>query len=175
MSLRLHCFDIIQHPLFKYWACTFGGLQLSSRSEYLKLVNKLIKWDHAYYVLDAPLVSDYDYDMALREVLAIEIANPEWQLDFSPTMRVSGEVSQQFEKGTHPYQLMSLSNVYNEQELEDYVGRLKKLMTIPIDLTFFCETKFDGLSMAIYYKAGRFSHALTRGDGKTRRRCFIKY
>ena len=140
---------------------------MSSRSEYLKLVNKLIQWDHAYYVLDAPLVSDYDYDMALREVRDIEIANPGWQLEFSPTIRVSGEVAQQFEKGTHPYQLMSLSNVYNNQELEDYVGRLKKLIKIPTNIAFFCETKFDGLSMAVYYKAGQFSHALTRGDGKT--------
>ncbi|MEE2923273.1 MAG: NAD-dependent DNA ligase LigA [bacterium] len=139
---------------------------MSSKSEYLKLVNKLIQWDHAYYVLDAPLVSDYDYDMALKEAHEIEIANPDWQLEFSPTSRVSGEVAEQFNKGTHPYQLMSLSNVYNNQELEEYVSRLRKLLISNNDPAFFCETKFDGLSMAIYYKGGYFSHALTRGDGK---------
>ena len=119
---------------------------MSSRSEYLKLVNKLIQWDHAYYVLDAPLVSDYDYDMALREVRDIEIANPDWQLEFSPTVRVSGQVAEQFDKGTHPYQLMSLSNVYNNQELEEYTVRLRKLLNLAAGPAFFCETKFDGLS-----------------------------
>ena len=145
----------------------FGGSQLISKSEYLKLVDRLIQWDHAYYVLDAPVVSDYDYDIALRELQNIELANPDWQVAFSPTVRVSGEVAEQFQKGAHPYQLMSLSNVYNTQELEEYTNRLRKILQLTEGPAYYCETKFDGLSMALYYKAGVFSHALTRGDGKT--------
>ncbi len=147
-------------------ASVVGGSRLISKSEYLQLVEKLVQWDHAYYVLDAPIVSDRDYDMALRQLQQIELLNPDWKVAFSPTVRVSGEVAEHFNKGTHPYQLMSLSNVYNIKELEDYTIRLRKLLQLEDGPAYYCETKFDGLSMAVYYKSGAFSHALTRGDGK---------
>lgn len=139
---------------------------MTSKTDYLELVEKILKWDHSYFVLDAPLVSDYDYDMAMRELQSIEAANPEWQTDYSPSRRVSGEVLDQFVKGEHPYALMSLSNVYSANEFRDYVERVKKMIQID-EFSFYCETKFDGLSMAVYYKSGEFSHALTRGDGRS--------
>ena len=90
-------------------------MKKEEKERYFALVEEVRRHDHAYYVLDAPVVSDHDYDIALRELQNIELANPDWQVTFSPTIRVSGEVAEQFQKGAHPYQLMSLSNVYNTQ------------------------------------------------------------
>jgi DNA ligase (NAD+) len=135
--------------------------------EYLSLVEQVLKWDHAYFVLDAPIASDYDYDQAFAKLQKMEQADPEIQVAYSPTQRVGGGLLSELDKGEHPDPLMSLSNVYSEGEFLDFSERLHR--TLPPDLPrgYFCETKFDGLSLALYYKNGFLVRALTRGDGRT--------
>jgi len=136
------------------------------QQEYEELVNNIHRWDHAYYVLDHPVISDTDYDQHYRRLIELESQYPELRQDHSPSQRIHGGISKKFSKGEHTYPLMSLSNTFNREELEEFITRCRKYLTEGQDLKFYCESKFDGLSMGIYYKDGVLERAVTRGDGK---------
>ena len=122
----------------------------------------LTEANYRYYVLDDPQMPDFEYDRLLRELEDLEKAHPELADPNSPTQRVGGEALSKFEKYTHPVPLMSLQDVFSEEELRDF---LEKTLEAYPDTLFSVEPKIDGLSVALEYENGRFVRGATRGDG----------
>ena len=130
---------------------------------YNELVELLNKANYEYYVLDNPItMTDQEYDKYLREVIEIEKKNPEIIREDSPTMKVSGEVIDSFKKIKHDKPMLSLSNVFNEDEIRDFDKRIIKERLKP---EYVCELKIDGLSVSLKYKNGVLVSGATRGDG----------
>ncbi|MBW7874557.1 MAG: NAD-dependent DNA ligase LigA [Candidatus Cloacimonetes bacterium] len=138
---------------------------MAQQEYYQKLVEQIKDWDYYYHVLDNPKVSDADYDRAYQELLKLEKEHPDWVVVDSPTQRVGGEPLKQFFKAKHEFPLLSLNNIYNEGELHDFIDRVSRNLPAGKQVSWFCETKFDGLSLAITYEGGRLLRAVTRGDG----------
>ncbi len=129
-----------------------------------ELIDLLNEANYNYYVLDNPTITDQEYDKYLRELINIELAHPEWQQEDSPTNHVGGQVIDTFQKVTHDIPMLSLSNVFNEQEIRAFDERIKKEGIYP---EYMCELKIDGLSMSLRYKQGKLVTGATRGDGVT--------
>lgn len=129
-----------------------------------ELVAQLNEWNYQYYVLDRPSVSDGEYDEALNEVRAIEAEFPELITPDSPTQRVGQLAQSAFSKVAHPIPLLSLSNVFSQEELASWEQRLKRF--VGDDLDYVVECKFDGLAIALTYVDGLLDHGATRGDGQ---------
>ena len=119
--------------------------------------------NHNYYILAQPTISDYDFDMLLNELISLEKQYPEFITADSPTQRVGGDITKEFQTVKHRYPMLSLSNSYNIEEVKDFITRIKK--TIEEDVEFVCELKFDGISISLTYENGLFVKAVTRGDG----------
>ncbi len=128
-----------------------------------ELRETLLRLSHEYYVLDAPSASDYEYDMLYKELEKLEREHPEYSDPLSPTKRVGGAVLEKFEKYTHAVPLKSLSNVFNKEELFEFLDGIRAEVLQP---EFAVEYKIDGLSVALEYKDGKFIGGATRGDGK---------
>ena len=127
-----------------------------------QLTEQLKEANYRYYVLDDPKIHDFEYDMLLRELEDLEKAHPELAKSDSPTQRVGGEALSQFQKVTHPVPLMSLQDVFSEEELTDFLG---KILAAEPNSRFSVEPKIDGLSVALEYIDGKFQKGATRGDG----------
>ncbi len=127
------------------------------------LVQELKQHNYNYYVLAMPTLSDYDFDQKLKELEALEKANPQFLNPDSPTQKVGGEITKNFKTVQHKWPMMSLGNTYNEQDLLDFDQRIKK--AVGENFEYVCELKFDGLSMSLTYENGKLSRAVTRGDG----------
>jgi len=131
---------------------------------------ELRRHEHLYYVMDAPEVTDAEYDALMNELKRIEAAHPELLTADSPTQRVGGKPAEGFQKVRHSRPMLSLDNAYSEEELADWDRRVHELAgTLPVDYT--CELKLDGLSVALHYGAAdgggsRLMSGLTRGDGQ---------
>ena len=119
--------------------------------------------NYNYYILAQPTISDYDFDMLLNELIILEQQYPEFITADSPTQRVGGDITKEFQTVRHRYPMLSLSNSYNIEEVKDFITRIKK--TIEEDVEFVCELKFDGISISLTYENGLFVKAVTRGDG----------
>lgn len=128
-----------------------------------KLREELREHNHNYYVLDKPSISDYEFDMKLKQLQDLETAYPQWFDANSPTQRVGGEVTKIFNTVTHTYRMYSLDNSYSKEDLLDWEKRLKKLVDGGIH--YVCELKYDGASISLTYENGRLLKAVTRGDG----------
>ncbi len=128
-----------------------------------RLRQELREHNYNYYVLDNPVISDYEFDIKLKELQALEEAHPEFYDPNSPTLRVGGEVTKNFQTVTHDFRMYSLDNSYSKEDLEDWEKRIKKLVDGPIEYT--CELKYDGASMSLTYENGTLLRAVTRGDG----------
>ncbi|MGB0789576.1 MAG: NAD-dependent DNA ligase LigA, partial [Marinirhabdus sp.] len=128
-----------------------------------QLRDQLREHNHNYYVLDSPTVSDYEFDVKLKELQALEAAHPQFLDPNSPTLRVGGAVTKNFETVAHRSRMYSLDNSYSKEDLEDWEKRIKKIVNGPVSYT--CELKYDGVSISILYKNGKLSRAVTRGDG----------
>jgi DNA ligase (NAD+) len=133
-----------------------------TKNEYDLKINQLITWAQEYYVFDNPLASDEEYDLLARECLAYESENPALSHPNSPNNRVGGFILDGFEKASHLSRMWSQEDVFNTQELEDWIKRAQKVNT---DLEFYCEPKFDGASLNLIYENGLLKQAITRGDG----------
>lgn len=120
--------------------------------------------NHAYYVLNEPLISDYDFDILLKELEALESTYPSLTDPNSPTKRVGGDLTKKFVSKAHRFAMLSLSNSYSEQEIIDWAERCQKSLQEASE--FVCELKYDGVAIAIQYKDGQLVQALTRGDGE---------
>jgi len=127
------------------------------------LVEELNKANYRYYVLDDPIMLDFEYDRLLRELEELENANPALLREDSPTQRVGGQALSKFEKVEHPVPLMSLQDVFSLEELEEF---LEKIFQSHPDASFTVEPKIDGLSVALEYENGVFVRGATRGDGQ---------
>lgn len=128
------------------------------------LVKELQDHNHNYYVLAMPSISDFDFDMKLKELEVLEKQYPELLDPNSPTQKVGGEVTKSFKTVVHKWSMLSLGNTYNEQDLLDFDERIKK--AIGDNFEYVCELKFDGLSISLTYENGILKQGITRGDGK---------
>ena len=127
-----------------------------------ELIEILNEANHNYYVLDNPTITDQEYDKYLRELMELEEKYPEYSYSYSPTKRVGGEVIDKFNKIVHKKPMLSLSNVFNEDEIYDFDKRIKKDGEEP---SYVCELKIDGLSVSLKYKDGVLVQGVTRGNG----------
>ena len=133
-----------------------------THNEYKDAVNKLNIYAHAYYVLDNPIVTDDEYDRLYHKVLKYEKENPDNIDKNSITLRVGGEILDGFEKAEHILRMWSMEDVFDENDLDEWINRVKKTKE---DFTFYCEPKFDGASLNLIYENGELKQAITRGDG----------
>jgi len=124
---------------------------------------KLHQYNYEYYVLDNASISDFEFDQLLKKLQVLEEENPEFYDRNSPTQRVGGTISKNFETVRHKNRMYSLDNSYSEEDLLDWEKRIKKIVEGPISYT--CELKYDGVSISIIYKDGALLRAVTRGDG----------
>jgi len=125
---------------------------------------ELEEHNYRYYVLDAPVISDYEFDMKMKELQQLERLHPEFHDPNSPTQRVGGEVTRKFETVAHDTPMYSLDNSYSREELQEWEGRIQRLMG-QAHVDFTCEMKYDGASISLTYEQGNLVRAVTRGDG----------
>ena len=124
----------------------------------------LEKYNHEYYVLDNPSVTDAEYDRLINELALLESKYPELEDSLSPTKRVGGRVLDEFKKITHKRRMISLANAFNESDVRDFDRRVKSGLNLD-DVLYVAELKIDGLAMSLDYVDGRLNYAATRGDG----------
>jgi DNA ligase (NAD+) len=120
--------------------------------------------NYNYYVLDNPTISDFEFDQKLKQLQELEAQHPEFFDENSPTLRVGGSITKNFETVQHEYRMYSLDNSYSIEDLQDWETRIQKVLgDVPLEYT--CELKYDGASISITYEKGRLVRAVTRGDG----------
>ena len=128
------------------------------------LRDELNQHNYNYYVLDKPLISDYEFDLKLKQLQELENQYPEYFDANSPTQRVGGAITKNFQTVPHEYRMYSLDNSYSKEELMDWEKRIQKVLgDVPLEYT--CELKYDGASISITYENGILKRAVTRGDG----------
>ncbi len=137
--------------------------EIKSFNEYLKLVEEIIEHDKRYYVLNSPVISDYEYDQLYKKLEQMEKEHPEWILDYSPTQRVGHKVDSGLAVKPHEVRMLSLDNTYSKSELEHFINRMKKEASG--SFTFVLEPKIDGAAVSLTYEDGKLAEAVTRGDG----------
>ena len=126
------------------------------------LRNQLHEHNRKYYIDDAPVISDYEFDMLLKELESLEAAYPEYADPNSPSVRVGGGITKSFNTVQHRYSMLSLTNSYSLEEIQEWITRVQK--SAP-EATFVCELKYDGVAIGIRYENGVLVQAVTRGDG----------
>ena len=127
------------------------------------LSEELEQHNYNYYILAQPTISDYEFDMKLEELARLEREYPEFLLPSSPTQRVGGGITKEFQSVRHRYPMLSLSNSYSKEDIEEFIQRIEK--SVEGEVEFCCELKFDGLSISLQYEDGLLTRAVTRGDG----------
>lgn len=128
-----------------------------------QLVQEINQHNYNYYVLVMPSISDFDFDQKLKELEQLENQYPEYLSPNSPTQKVGGTITKNFNTVKHTYPMLSLANTYNEQEIRNFDQRICNGLGLQVE--YICELKFDGLSISLTYENGILSRALTRGDG----------
>jgi len=141
----------------------FRKVEYMTKEKYEKSIEKLISWAKAYYVYDEPIASDEEYDLLSRKCLEFEENNPDLVNPNSPNKRVGGVVLDGFSKATHLSRMWSQEDIFNTKELENWIKRASKVSE---NLEFFCQPKFDGVSLNLIYENGILKQAITRGDGQ---------
>ncbi|MCL1918864.1 MAG: NAD-dependent DNA ligase LigA [Peptococcaceae bacterium] len=137
---------------------------MSSYDDLQKLKERILEAEYQYYILDAPQLTDAEYDALMLELLAIEKEHPEWVEATSPSKRVGGFVAEQFVKVAHYGPMLSLDNAFNAEELRDFDRRVREMVADP---EYVVELKIDGLTLALTYEDGVLRRGATRGDGQT--------
>ncbi|RCT54456.1 NAD-dependent DNA ligase LigA [Winogradskyella sp. KYW1333] len=136
---------------------------MSIESTINQLREELRQHNYNYYILDNPTISDYEFDMKLKELQDLEEKHPEFFDANSPTQRVGGTITKNFNTVVHDFRMYSLDNSYSKEDLLDWETRIKKL--VDGDVQYTCELKYDGASMNLTYQNGKLLRAVTRGDG----------
>ena len=129
-----------------------------------ELIKIIEEANYSYYVLDNPSITDQEYDKYIRELFEIEEKYPELKSKHSPTNHVGGVAIDKFDKIRHEKPMLSLPDVFNEEEIEDFVSKIEETHLEP---SYVCEQKFDGLGLSLVYKNGILQSGATRGDGVT--------
>ncbi|MFK8266124.1 NAD-dependent DNA ligase LigA [Capnocytophaga cynodegmi] len=125
---------------------------------------ELNQHNYNYYILDNPTISDYEFDLKLKELQELEKTHPEFYDENSPTVRVGGTITKNFKTIAHEFRMYSLDNSYSKEDLEDWEKRVIKAIGTD-KIAFACELKYDGASVSLYYENGKLIQATTRGDG----------
>lgn len=136
-----------------------------AKNKIISLSKDLRNHNYNYYVKSQPTILDYDYDMMLKELEALEKQFPEFKDESSPTQRVGTDRDNDFVQIKHEYPMLSLGNTYNIGELQDFDNRIKKILGEEAKFQYSCELKYDGTAISIKYQNGKFMQAVTRGDG----------
>lgn len=134
-----------------------------ARQQIEALSKTLEQHNYNYYVLAQPTISDYDFDKLLEELIALEKQFPELISPNSPSQRVGGDITKNFETVAHEYPMLSLSNSYSREEITDFINRTQKAVSEALE--FVCELKYDGVAISLNYQNGLLKRAVTRGDG----------
>jgi DNA ligase (NAD+) len=135
----------------------------SPQKRIAQLTDELNHHSYQYYVLASPEISDREFDALLKELESLEEAYPQWALPDSPTNRVGGQITKEFETVQHKVRMMSLANTYSKEELEDFDRRVRG--GLGEDFEYTCELKYDGFAISLWYEEGVLVRAITRGDG----------
>lgn len=137
-------------------------MEIKQKIESLR--TELREHNYNYYVLDNATISDFEFDMKLKELQALEAKHPEFYDASSPTLRVGGTITKNFETVVHEHRMYSLDNSYSKEDLEDWEKRIQKILgDAPVEFT--CELKYDGASISLTYENGQLVKGVTRGDG----------
>lgn len=136
---------------------------MDAKSRIDQLTAQLEDHNHRYYVLNEPSITDFEFDVLLKELEQLELAHPQFAHANSPTKRVGGDITKKFNEITHDYPMLSLANSYSKEEIIEFESRARKLTEGQIE--FVCELKYDGVAIGIKYVDGQFTRAVTRGDG----------
>ena len=137
---------------------------LGVKTEIDRLVNELNHHNQLYYIQNNPIISDIEFDQLLKKLEQLEKEHPEYASENSPTKRVGGDLTKKFTAVAHRYPMLSLSNTYSEEEIEEWENRIKK--SIDEEISYVCELKYDGVAIGIRYENGAMTAAVTRGDGE---------
>ncbi|RLD83463.1 MAG: DNA ligase (NAD(+)) LigA [Bacteroidetes bacterium] len=137
---------------------------VATQQKIKQLREELRNHNYNYYVLDNATISDKEFDMLLKELQELENKHPDYFDPNSPTQRVGGEVTKNFNTINHTHRMYSLDNSYSRQDILDWETRIQKILG-DVSLEYTCELKYDGASINLYYKNGKFEKAVTRGDG----------
>jgi DNA ligase (NAD+) len=136
---------------------------MTAKQKIYALRDELREHNYNYYILDNSTISDYDFDIKLKELQVLEETHPEFYDASSPTLRVGGAVTKNFKTVVHDYRMYSLDNSYSLEDLQDWEIRIKK--QVDGDVRYTCELKYDGASISLTYENGNLLRAVTRGDG----------
>ena len=137
---------------------------MSVQQQIQALREELNQHNYNYYVLDNPTISDFEFDTKLKQLQDLEAQYPEFFDENSPTQRVGGAITKNFETIPHEFRMYSLDNSYSKEDLLDWENRCQKILgNVPLEFT--CELKYDGASISILYENGKLKRAVTRGDG----------
>lgn len=137
---------------------------MNTRQKIESLREELREHNYSYYVQDTPTISDYEFDMKLKELQELEEKHPEFYDETSPTLRVGGMVTKNFKTVVHEHRMYSLANSYSKEDLEDWEKRIQRVLG-GLDVEYTCELKYDGASINLTYEDGKLVRAVTRGDG----------
>lgn len=137
--------------------------ELDAKLRIDELTAEINKHNYNYYILSQPTISDFDFDKLLKELEALEQQFPHLADADSPTQKVGGDITREFQQVNHKYPMMSLGNTYSEEELNDFDERVRK--GVGNEVEYVCELKYDGLAISITYENGKLVRAVTRGDG----------
>ena len=135
----------------------------AEEAEIMQLRTDLEQHNYNYYVLASPSISDKEFDYMMKRLQDLEALHPALFDPLSPTMRVGSDLSKEFKQVKHQYPMLSLSNTYSEEEVREFYERIAKLLNEPFEIV--AELKYDGTSISVIYREGRFVKAITRGDG----------
>ncbi len=136
---------------------------MNIETQIIALREELREHNHTYYVLDNATISDFEFDQKLKQLQLLEGAHPQFYDPNSPTERVGGAVTKNFETVPHDFRMYSLDNSYSKEDLEDWETRIKKMVDGKVE--YVCELKYDGASISLRYENGALNRAVTRGDG----------
>ena len=149
------------HSDLSFQFSVFYTIMIEAKIKALR--DELEQHNYNYYVLSAPTISDYEFDMKMKELQDLETAHPEFADPTSPTQRVGSDLSKEFEQVIHKYPMLSLGNTYSEDEVRDFYERTARSLNEPFEIV--AELKYDGTSISLTYEKGRLVRAVTRGDG----------
>ena len=137
---------------------------MTPQERILQLRSELHEHNRRYYVLNSPTISDYEFDMLLKELQQLEEEHPDMYDATSPTLRVGNDITKEFRQVQHKYPMLSLGNTYSKSEVADFYDRVSRSLNEEFEIC--CELKFDGTSISLTYEDGKLVRAVTRGDGE---------
>jgi len=135
----------------------------SVKQQIERLRLELHEHNYNYYVLSRPVISDFEFDRRMRQLMELEAAHPEYYDPNSPSVRVGSDISNRFTQVEHRFPMLSLQNSYSEGEVADFYDRVRRALNEPFEIV--CELKYDGTSISLVYEEGRLSRAVTRVTG----------